>query len=292
MVQRELSVRVGAAGALTNSARCRQNPLADEETFAVIYPDGIPSPRSHNGGSCCSPANSRTDPTDDVGCAAAWAAQVASLLETRGLSLDRSRIYAYGMSNGGFMALRLGCQSASLFAAVATVTGVLGNESPTTDDFACDLESTGGLPIPMLHIHGTDDGTVGYERVARGIEAYRALNRCTDTGPPTQTYSRVRPSSVVAPHHPAAPRLLPWCLCRGRQRASRTAPRRSLMSRSARSRTAGTTGLARRSAASCPATLSAAAISTARARPGRSSPATQERRTLSAPSVSSAWYVM
>jgi poly(3-hydroxybutyrate) depolymerase len=35
------------------------NPLADEEMFAVIYPDGIPSPRSHNGGSCCSPANDR-----------------------------------------------------------------------------------------------------------------------------------------------------------------------------------------------------------------------------------------
>ena len=32
-----------------------------------------------------------------------------------------------------------------------------------TDDFPCDLESTGGLPIPMLHIHGTGDNTVPYE---------------------------------------------------------------------------------------------------------------------------------
>jgi polyhydroxybutyrate depolymerase len=129
------------------------------------------------------------DPTDDVGCAAAWASHVASLLDVRGLSLDRSRIYSTGMSNGGFMSLRLGCQSAPLFAAVATVTGVLGNESPTTDDFPCDIGSTGGLPVPMLHIHGTADSTVPYSAAARGIEVYRALNNCSETGPPIQTYA-------------------------------------------------------------------------------------------------------
>ena len=33
-------------------------------------------------------------------------------------------------SNGGFMSIRLGCTRSDLFAAVASVTGVLGNESP------------------------------------------------------------------------------------------------------------------------------------------------------------------
>ena len=166
------------------------NPLADEEMFAVIYPYGVPAPRSFNGGSCCSPANSLANPTDDVGCAIAWTGEVSRLLDERGLSLDRSRIYSTGMSNGGFMSMRNGCQAASLFAAVSTVTGVLGNESPSTDDFPCDLTSTGGLSVPLLHIHGTADGTVPYTAVARGIETFRAINSCSDTGEPVQTYSR------------------------------------------------------------------------------------------------------
>lgn len=169
------------------------NPLADEEQFAVIYPYGVGIAgvgRSHNGGSCCPIANSRNDPTDDVGCAIAWVAEVSRLLADRGLSLDRSRIYSTGMSNGGFMSLRLGCEAAQLFAAVSTVTGVLGNESPTTDDFECGPGSTGGLSVPMLHIHGTADGTVPYSAVARGVETFRAINRCGETGEPVQTYSR------------------------------------------------------------------------------------------------------
>ena len=93
--------------------------------------------------------------------------------------------------------MRLGCESAALFAAVATVTGVLGNESSTTDDFGCDLATTGGLPIPLLHIHGTDDATVGYQRVARGIETYRELNRCGAV--PIETYSRGTASCVAYP---------------------------------------------------------------------------------------------
>ena len=114
---------------MTSSGGCARSILNSNLILGVA---GIPSPMSHNGGSCCSPANNRLDPTDDVGCAAAWATHVASLLATRGLSLDRSRIYSTGMSNGGFMSLRLGCQASSLFAAVATVTGVLGNESPVS----------------------------------------------------------------------------------------------------------------------------------------------------------------
>lgn len=169
------------------------NPLADEEHFAVLYPYGVGIAgvgRSHNGGSCCPVANSRDDPTDDVGCAIAWVAEVSRQLADRGLSLDRSRIYSTGMSNGGFMSLRLGCEAAQIFAAVSTVTGVLGNESPNTDDFECGPTSTGGLSVPLLHIHGTADSTVPYSGVARGVETFRAINRCSETGEPVQTYSR------------------------------------------------------------------------------------------------------
>ena len=169
------------------------NPVADEEQFAVIYPYGVGiagAGRSHNGGSCCPIANSRASPTDDVGCAIAWVGEVSRRLSERGLSVDRTRIYSVGMSNGGFMSLRLGCQAAQIFAAVSTVTGVLGNESPSTDDFECGPTSTMGLSVPMLHIHGTADGTVPFAGVARGIQTFRSINRCSGTGDPVQTYSR------------------------------------------------------------------------------------------------------
>ena len=44
--------------------------------------------------------------------------------------VDRKRVYSVGMSNGGFMSIRLGCEASDVFAAVASVTGVLGNVSP------------------------------------------------------------------------------------------------------------------------------------------------------------------
>ena len=100
------------------------------------------------------------------------------------------------MSNGGFMSIRLGCEAAGLFAAVSSVTGVLGNEDPATDQFPCDLESTGGLPMPYLHIHGTADSVVpypgnggGFKRVAETVRPSRALNGCDDGGGGTPGYT-------------------------------------------------------------------------------------------------------
>ena len=149
------------------------NPVADMHGFVVIYPYGVGIAgvgRSFNGGSCCPISNSLEAPVDDVGLSEVWVQEAEKLLAVSGSSVDRSRIYSLGMSNGGFMSMRLGCQKSSLFAAVASVTGVLGNDSPGTDDFSCDLASTEGRPIPFLHIHGTADATVPYSAVQRGID--------------------------------------------------------------------------------------------------------------------------
>ena len=135
-----------AEGQRTSSG---MNAYAEREGFAVIYPNGLGvgqgggGPlRSHNGGSCCPPANDREGPSDDVGLATLWVEEVIGALAGRQLTLDRSRIYSTGMSNGGFMSIRLGCVDTSLFAAVASVTGTLGNEDPATDEFPCDLQSS------------------------------------------------------------------------------------------------------------------------------------------------------
>ena len=167
----------------------RMSILADTEGFAAIYPDGVGLIggliRSHNGGSCCDRANNRQSPTDDVGFAEALVERVGERLELLGSSLDLGRIYSTGMSNGGFMSIRLGCEDTSLFAAVGSVTGVLGNEDPGADEFPCDLESSSGRPIPYFHIHGTADSVVPYEgngggfkSVADTVATYRELNSC------------------------------------------------------------------------------------------------------------------
>ena len=54
---------------------------------------------------------------DDVGFIEAVVAEIGT-----GLELDRQRIFATGMSNGGIMAYRLACES-DLFAAIAPVAG-------------------------------------------------------------------------------------------------------------------------------------------------------------------------
>ena len=72
-------------------------------------------------------------------------------LETE-LCVDRDRIYATGMSNGGMLVHRLGCDLAARFAAIAPVAGTLAR------GFNCAPLSS--PPISVMHIYGTQDGVV------------------------------------------------------------------------------------------------------------------------------------
>jgi poly(3-hydroxybutyrate) depolymerase len=49
-----------------------------------------------------------------------WLAESLVALSARSLALDRSRVYSVGMSNGGFMSVRLGCVNTAIFAAIAS----------------------------------------------------------------------------------------------------------------------------------------------------------------------------
>src|SRR5437763_1028874 len=65
------------------------------------------------------------------------------------LNIDRTRIFATGMSNGGMMAYRLACDMPDVFKAIASVAG-------TDSTTACNPRS----PIAILHIHAKDDDHV------------------------------------------------------------------------------------------------------------------------------------
>jgi polyhydroxybutyrate depolymerase len=118
------------------------NPTADAAGFIVVYPNGVQS--SWNAGACCGAAIDQQ--IDDVGFVRALVAQLSNTL-----CIDPRRIYATGMSNGGFMSHRLACEAADLFAAVAPVSAVNGMDSCTPS-----------RPVPVMMFNGTLDPLVAY----------------------------------------------------------------------------------------------------------------------------------
>jgi polyhydroxybutyrate depolymerase len=144
---------------------------SDEVGYAVVYPNGIEN--SWNGGSlCCGTAASEN--IDDVGFARLVVEDVA-----KRTCIDKSRVYATGMSNGGFMSHRLGCEATDLVAGIAPVAGLLG--IPVEE---CQPER----PMPIIHFYGTADNLVPYEYADDVNDVWVDRNGCT--GEPVVTYQQ------------------------------------------------------------------------------------------------------
>ena len=94
------------------------------------------------------PANSDSR-KDDVG----FVARVIDLA-VAAYGLDADRIYAAGLSNGGFMSQRLNCELSDKLAAVGAVSAALRNGLAN----AC----VGGQPRPIALVVGTTDPIVPY----------------------------------------------------------------------------------------------------------------------------------
>jgi polyhydroxybutyrate depolymerase len=126
------------------------NDVADREGFLVAYPNGTNRLGDDlllawNGGTCCGYA--QQNGVDDVGFARAVVSDVSTLAV-----VDPKRVYATGMSNGGILSHRLGCEAADLFAAIAPVAGTL-NISP------CEPSR----PVSVIEFHGTADEHIPFE---------------------------------------------------------------------------------------------------------------------------------
>jgi len=150
--------------------------IADTEGFLLVHPEGTTfiGDQFWNVGFPGLSSN-----IDDVGFTEALIDELATLY-----AIDLDRVYATGMSNGGFMSFLLACQLSEKIAAVASVTGSMTQD--TFDD--CNAQH----PTPVLQIHGTDDGVVLYNGnnlsipIADVISYWVDYNNC-ETTPTTTT---------------------------------------------------------------------------------------------------------
>jgi polyhydroxybutyrate depolymerase len=123
------------------------NEKADEAGFLVVYPNGTgqkDKKLTWNAGRCCGSAqyNNRED--------VAFIENVLNDVENL-YPVDRSRVYATGLSNGAMMVYRLAAEIPYRIAAVAAVAGSLEVGSSAIK-----------WPVPVLHFHGTQDEFVHF----------------------------------------------------------------------------------------------------------------------------------
>lgn len=120
--------------------------LADLAGMAVCYPEGLMDSRGMRHWN----AGFAWTDVQDV----AFFDELVDLLVEE-FSLDASKTFVSGMSNGGFMAYTLACERPERYRAVASVTGTM---SPMTWS-TCELSD---MP-PTLQFSGLKDNTVPYD---------------------------------------------------------------------------------------------------------------------------------
>ncbi|MDD3021637.1 MAG: alpha/beta hydrolase-fold protein [Alphaproteobacteria bacterium] len=149
---------------------------SEQTGYIVVFPSGYSKFKSGkfatwNAGNCC--ADARDKNIDDVG----FVRQIVSNLTTQ-LNIDRNKIYATGMSNGGMMSHRLACDAADIFKAVASVAGTDGTKT-------CNPSR----PVSVLHIHALDDDHVLFNGGA-GEGSFRDPSKVTEFTSVPETISR------------------------------------------------------------------------------------------------------
>jgi len=119
--------------------------LADQEGFLLACPDGVG--RSWADGRGATPAD--REGIDDVSFLAALIDDAVSRF-----GAEPARVYAVGMSNGGFMVQRLACERASKVAAVGVVVATMSAALPES--------CRPSRPVPVAFLLGTEDPLVPF----------------------------------------------------------------------------------------------------------------------------------
>jgi alpha-L-fucosidase 2 len=138
----------GAYGSSEDPTPPGFNAIADTEKFIVAYPQGLTQYMPGIGGYAAG-WNATGENNDDVAFIKAIVNELAQNYE-----IDLNRVYCCGFSNGGMNAYALANAASDVFAAFASISGYPLNEF--------HLRHVGDRPVPFLHIHGKNDGTLPY----------------------------------------------------------------------------------------------------------------------------------
>ncbi len=120
---------------------------ADTARFIVAYPDGLVRPELGGGNNTGWDAGGATD--DDV----KFFKEIINHMSDR-YGIDRKRVYLCGFSLGGMMTYHCINVASDIFAAFASASGYPLNEYQAV--YTCKRR------VPIMHIHGKDDGFVVY----------------------------------------------------------------------------------------------------------------------------------
>ena len=188
-------------GGLGSAAQFESNSglseFAESNGFYVVYPNGIAAIENQvglqtwNAGDCCGPAARNN--VDDVTFIKILISQLKS-----SYSIDPSRVFAIGHSNGGMLAYKLACELSDEITGIGVQSASLGmNQCQPTH------------PVSVVHIHGTSDknfpidggvgsGIAGVQfRSARfAVDTLSTSNKC-EASPET---SKIKENADLAIH--------------------------------------------------------------------------------------------
>lgn len=154
---------------------------SDQAGFILVMPNGNVQNSdgswatigSWNAGECC--GSSAQGGLDDVELIRAIAKEVDSHL-----NVDLKRVYASGLSNGGFLSFRLACEAADLITAIAPGSGAIGdpNIAPLGQGNHNFTSCNPSRAVPVLAFHGTADPLVSYDYMKPSLDRFAQANGC------------------------------------------------------------------------------------------------------------------
>ncbi len=169
----------GLGDVATNIANIGFNQIADTARFIVIYPQGLDN--AFGNSSWANGTAFLSSTADDI---SFFNLLLNDLILN--YNADATRIYSTGFSMGGIMSHKLACALNDRIAAIGTMSGTMSSE-----DFN---NCTPAYATPVMHVHGTADGTVPYdgtalptlELVEPTINFWRNVHGCGATSDSTQ----------------------------------------------------------------------------------------------------------
>lgn len=168
----------GIGDVATNIANIGFNQIADTARFIAIYPQGVPNSFSQNSW------NNGTILGSNIDDLTFFNRMIDHTILD--LNADPTRIYVSGFSMGAIMSYHLACNLNPRVAAIASMSGAMSSNDLTN--------CAPTYATPVIHFHGTADGTVPYDAsplptlalATESIEYWRTVHTCATTSDSTQ----------------------------------------------------------------------------------------------------------